>query len=47
MIVFGVLLVFALEKMDQSLQSREDVHRHLGVKVLASIPDRRFHRRGR
>ncbi len=47
MIVFGILLVFALEKMDQSLQSREDVQRHLGIKVLASIPDRRFHRYGR
>jgi succinoglycan biosynthesis transport protein ExoP len=47
LILFGVLLVFALEKMDQSLQSREDVQRHLGVKVLASIPDRRFHRQGR
>lgn len=47
LIVFGVLLVFAIEKMDQSLQSREDVQRHLGVKVLASIPDRRFHRQGR
>jgi succinoglycan biosynthesis transport protein ExoP len=46
-IFFGVLLVFALEKMDQSLQSREAVVRHLGVKVLASIPDRRFHPRGR
>jgi succinoglycan biosynthesis transport protein ExoP len=47
LILFGILLVFALEKMDQSLQSREDVQRHLGVKVLASIPDRRFHRQGR
>lgn len=47
LIVFGVLVVFALEKMDQSLQSREDVQRQLGVKVLASIPDRRFHRHGR
>jgi uncharacterized protein involved in exopolysaccharide biosynthesis len=47
MIVFGILLVFALEKMDQSLQSREDAQRQLGIKVLASIPDRRFHRHGR
>jgi succinoglycan biosynthesis transport protein ExoP len=44
MIVFGILMVFALEKMDQSLQSREDAQRQLGVKVLASIPDRQFHR---
>jgi uncharacterized protein involved in exopolysaccharide biosynthesis len=47
LIIFGVLMVLALEKMDQSLQIREDVHRYLGVKVLASIPDRRFHRPGR
>jgi uncharacterized protein involved in exopolysaccharide biosynthesis len=47
LVLFGILLVFALEKMDQSLQSREDVQRHLGVKVLASIPDRRFHRQRR
>lgn len=44
MIVFGVLMVFSFEKMDQSLQSREDAQRQLGVKVLASIPDRHFHR---
>lgn len=46
-IVFGILFVFALEKMDQSLERREDIQRYLGVKVLASIPDRRSHRRGR
>lgn len=40
-IIFGVLLVFALEKADHSLDRREDVRRFLGVKVLASIPERR------
>ena len=40
-IIFGVLLVFGLEKADHSLDRREDVHRFLGVKVLASIPERR------
>jgi len=40
-IIFGVLLVYALEKADHTLDRREDVHRFLGVKVLASIPERR------
>lgn len=40
-IIFGILLVFGLEKADHSLERREDVHRFLGVKVLASIPERR------
>jgi uncharacterized protein involved in exopolysaccharide biosynthesis len=40
-IVFGVLLVLVLEKADHTLDRREDVHRFLGVKVLASIPERR------
>lgn len=45
-IVFGVLLVFALENADQSFGRREDVQKILGVKVLASIPDRGY-REGR
>ncbi len=40
-IVFGMLLMFMLEKMDNSLERREDVQRTLGLKVLATIPDRR------
>ncbi len=40
-VIFGVLLVFGLEKADHSLERREDVHRFLGVKVLASIPERK------
>ncbi len=40
-IIFGILLVYGLEKADHSLERREDVHRFLGVKVLASIPERR------
>ncbi|MBD3349134.1 MAG: hypothetical protein GF400_08070 [Candidatus Eisenbacteria bacterium] len=39
-VVFGVLLVYGLEKGDHTLERREDVHRFLGVKVLASIPER-------
>ncbi len=40
-LLFGVMLVFGLEKTDHSLERREDVQRFLGLKVLASIPDRR------
>lgn len=40
-VVFGILLVLGIEKADQSLERREDVHRFLGVKVLASIPERK------
>jgi uncharacterized protein involved in exopolysaccharide biosynthesis len=40
-ILFGFMLVFGLEKTDHSLERREEVQQHLGVKVLASIPDRR------
>ncbi|MCD4690948.1 hypothetical protein K8S17_05745, partial [bacterium] len=40
-IVFGVLLMFMLERMDNSLERREDVQRTLGLKVLATIPERR------
>ena len=40
-IIFGVLLVFGIEKADHSLERREDVHRFLGVKVLASIQERK------
>ncbi len=40
-IIFGILLVYGLEKADHSLERREDVHRFLGVKVLASIPERK------
>ncbi len=40
-IIFGILLVFGLEKADNSLERREDVQRFLGLRVLASIPDRR------
>jgi uncharacterized protein involved in exopolysaccharide biosynthesis len=41
-IVFGILLVLALERADQSLGRRQDVQNLLGVKVLASIPDRGY-----
>lgn len=40
-IVFGVLLVFGIERADHSLERREDVQRFLGVKVLASIQERK------
>ncbi len=40
-ILFGFMLIFGLEKTDHSLERREEVQQHLGVKVLASIPDRR------
>lgn len=40
-ILFGVVLVFGMEKMDHSLELREDVERYLGFRVLASIPERR------
>lgn len=40
-IIFGALLVFVLESMDHSLERREDVERHLNVKVLASVLERR------
>ncbi len=40
-VVFGVLLMFMLERMDNSLERREDVQRTLGLKVLATIPERR------
>ncbi len=40
-VVFGVLLMFMLERMDNSLERREDVQRTLGLRVLATIPDRR------
>ena len=40
-LVFGVLLMFVLERLDNSLERREDVQRTLGLKVLATIPDRR------
>ena len=40
-VVFGVLLVFMLERMDNSLERREDVQQTLGLKVLATIPERR------
>ena len=39
--IFGLLLVFGIEKADRSLERREDVHRFLGVKVLASIQERK------
>ncbi len=39
-IVFGVLLIFMLERMDNSLERREDVQHSLGLKVIATIPDR-------
>ncbi len=39
--IFGILMVYGLEKADHSLDRREDVQRFLGVKVLASIPERR------
>jgi uncharacterized protein involved in exopolysaccharide biosynthesis len=37
---FGVLLIFGMERLDHSLERREDVERLTGLKVLASIPDR-------
>jgi uncharacterized protein involved in exopolysaccharide biosynthesis len=40
-IIFGVLLIFGIEKADSSLERREDVQRFLGVKVLASIEERK------
>ena len=40
-VVFGVLLIFAIEKADSSIQRREDAQRLLGVKVLASIQERK------
>ncbi len=39
-VVSGILMVFGLEKADHSLERREDVERYLGLKVLASIPER-------
>lgn len=39
-LVFGVALVFAVERMDQSLVRRVDVERELGLKVLASVRHR-------
>jgi len=39
-IIFGILLVYGLERADHTLERREDVHRFLGVKVLASVPER-------
>jgi len=40
-ILFGFMLVFGLEKSDHSLERREEVQHHLGVRVLASIPERK------
>lgn len=40
-ILFGVMLIFALEKMDHTLERREDIQLYLDTKLLASIPDRR------
>lgn len=40
-IVFGVVLVFAVERADNSLERREDIQRALGLKVLATIPERK------
>ncbi len=40
-IIFGVLLVFAMERADNSLERREDIQRVLGLKVLATIPERK------
>jgi uncharacterized protein involved in exopolysaccharide biosynthesis len=37
---FGVLLIFGMERLDHSLERREDVERLTGLKVLASIPER-------
>ena len=39
-IVFGVMLILGIEKLDHTLQRRDDTELHLGVKVLASIPER-------
>jgi uncharacterized protein involved in exopolysaccharide biosynthesis len=39
-LVFGVALVFAVERMDQSLVRRVDIERELGLKVLASLRHR-------
>ncbi len=40
-IVFGILLVFIMERADNSLERREDIQRVLGLKVLATIPERK------
>ncbi len=40
-IIFGVLLVFTVERADNSLERREDIQRVLGLKVLATIPERK------
>jgi uncharacterized protein involved in exopolysaccharide biosynthesis len=40
-IIFGVLLVFTMERADNSLERREDIQRVLGLKVLATIPERK------
>ncbi|MBD3368051.1 MAG: hypothetical protein GF405_07755 [Candidatus Eisenbacteria bacterium] len=37
---FGVLLIFGMERLDHSLERREDVERLTGLKVMASIPER-------
>lgn len=37
---FGVILIFGMERLDHSLERREDVERLTGLKVLASIPER-------
>ena len=37
---FGILLIFGMERLDHSLERREDVERLTGLKVLASIPER-------
>jgi len=39
-VLFGLALIFGVERMDQSLVRRVDVERELGLKVLASIRHR-------
>jgi len=40
-VIFGIMLAFLLERLDHSVERREDAERHLGYRVLASIPERR------
>lgn len=39
-IIFGTMLVLAVERSDHSLERRDEVERYLGLKVLGSIAER-------
>lgn len=38
-LMLGVFIAFALEYMDNTIKSPEDIEKHLGIHVLGAIPD--------